>query len=281
MSVVRVSNEKNIERDIKKNWSIKGRSLEKALVCLKKSTINKKKGYKNKPLFPFIKFYECVVDLLHLTLRITDKLFSLLIYRLEELDANFSSKLIQVLRDFMENECKISNPFQPINKSKNESLKLRKLNQNERIKLFNELYGKERTLASIFPLKFQSDPTILSLSRLFPNFFEYLNKMKKIENLSLRKKEKLVKKLKNWLKIFIDIEPKITPYIHIFVFHLPEFLEAYPNINLFSMQSLEKKNHSVKLNYYFQTNRKDCFSKILLQKMNRLDLLRLNEKILN
>jgi hypothetical protein len=38
-------------------------------------------------------------------------------------------------------------------------------------------------------------------------------------------------------------------------------------------------NHLVKLNYYFQTNRKDCFSKILLQKMNRLDLLRLNEKI--
>jgi hypothetical protein len=130
-----------------------------------------------------------------------------LIYRLEELDANFSIKLIQVLRDFMENECKISNPFQPKNNSKNESLKLRKLYQHERIKLFNELYGKERTLASIFPLKFQSDPTILSLSKLFPNFFEYLNKMKKIENLSLRKKEKLVKKLKNWLKIFKDIEP--------------------------------------------------------------------------
>ena len=133
-----------------------------------------------------------------------------------------------------------------------------------------------RTLASIFPLRFQEDATILSLSKLIPKFFQYLNEIKKTESFSTIKKRKLMKKLKNWLEIFVEIEPKITPYIHIFVFHVPEFLELYPNLNQFSMQSLENKNHITKLNFYFRTNRKSgLFSMQLLKMMNRLDIIKL------
>ena len=260
------------KKDFSKVWSIKGRSLEKSLVHIEKRTIEGRKGYINKPIFPFISFHESVVDLLHLTLRITDKLFKLLIYRLEELDATFSTNLVEILKKFFEIECRITNPFF----LKENHLKLRKLNQNERIKIYKEFYENMRTLASIFPLRFQEDATILSLSKLIPKFFQYLNEIKKTESFSTIKKRKLMKKLKNWLEIFVEIEPKITPYIHIFVFHVPEFLELYPNLNQFSMQSLEKKNHLTKLNFFFRTNRKSgLFSMQLLKMMNRLDIIKL------
>ena len=89
---------------------------------------------------------------------------------------------------------------------------------------------------------------------------------------------KLKIKLKIWLKNYILIpdQESITPYIHILCFHIPEFIEIYGNMNLFSMQGLENLNSFSKLNYFRQTNRNvNQFTSILLEKMNRMNLYHL------
>ena len=64
--------------------------------------------------------------------------------------------------------------------------------------------------------------------------------------------QKLKIKLKIWLKNYILIpdQESSTPYIHILCFHIPEFIEIYGNMNLFSMQGLENLNSFSKLNYF-------------------------------
>jgi hypothetical protein len=83
----------------------------------------------------------------------------------------------------------------------------------------------------------------------------------------------LKRRLLEWLRHYLRIEPKISPYIHIFVFHLPEFILKYKNLNLFSMQGLEKKNDFIKQNFIRQTNRKkDLFTETLLKLSNRYEI---------
>lgn len=122
-------------QDIDNNWTISDRSHKEALECLNKKD---SKGYVNEGLFPFIEFDRSVVDVLHLTLRITDKLFAALLLRLEELEENNSSDLskrplTKIFWDFVEIECNVTHPFYKKEKNNIESnIKLRKLNQNER-----------------------------------------------------------------------------------------------------------------------------------------------------
>ena len=53
---------------------------------MKEKTPTKRKGYLREPLFKFIEFQKTVVDPLHMMLRVSDKLFEILLFRLQELD---------------------------------------------------------------------------------------------------------------------------------------------------------------------------------------------------
>ena len=68
-----------------------------------------------------------------MTLRITDKLFEKLFHRLRELElGKKTNELTDLLKSFFEFKCKITYPF-----IQSESkVKLRSLNQNERLKFF-------------------------------------------------------------------------------------------------------------------------------------------------
>jgi hypothetical protein len=85
--------------------------------------IQENKGYVNIGLFPFIEFNRSVVDILHLTLRISDKLFSALLLRLEELENNSSDMeknfLTKKFSDFVEVECNVTYPFYKKEKENN------------------------------------------------------------------------------------------------------------------------------------------------------------------
>lgn len=158
-------------------------------------------------------------------------------------------------------------------------MNLRKLNQSERLKIIDKLFEGSNTLMYIFPKKFQIDGTLLRLSKLFFNFREILNLIK-LDNSKGFDVNGLKNMLKDWLFDFIKIEPKITPYVHIFCFHIPEFIETHGNLNLFSMQGLEKCNGFSKVNFFRQTNRhKNTFTATLLEKMNRTNFIRLNGNI--
>ena len=60
--------------------------------------------------------------------------------------------------------------------------------------------------------------------------------------------EKLSEDLNNWLEAYLYVNElnrnsiKITPYIHVFVSHIPKFLDIHKDINLFNTQGLEKLN---------------------------------------
>ena len=128
------------EADINQTYTIHDRNHEMAQFCMSKNTTNEKKGYIQTSLFPFIKFENILVDLLHMTLRITDKLFEKLFHRLRELEiGKKTNELTDLLKSFFEFKCKITYPF-----IQSESkVKLRSLNQNERLKFFDQLFKQE------------------------------------------------------------------------------------------------------------------------------------------
>jgi hypothetical protein len=77
-----------------------------------------------------------------------------------------------------------------------------------------------------------------------------------------------------WLKLYVRIftQAEITPYIHIFVHHVYEFVKLYGNVNNFNLQGLEKYNDRTKQDYMQATNKhrkKDLHT--LIKKRNRID----------
>lgn len=102
-------------------------------------------GYKEIGLFPFIPFENVVIDILHLTLRITDKLFSILLLRLEELEGNSCADLgkrplTKILMDFLNKKSNLRSVLyfkSKTDQKKNEttSFKMRKLTMKDRLNL--------------------------------------------------------------------------------------------------------------------------------------------------
>lgn len=70
----------------------------------------------------------------------------------------------------------------------------------------------------------------------------------------------------------------ITPYIHCFVYHIPEFIQLHKDISIFTLQGLEKLNHITSICYHRSNNKKmneKVFVKQLIEKMSRIEFLRL------
>ncbi len=66
----------------------------------------------------------------------------------------------------------------------------------------------------------------------------------------------------------------ITPYMHVFMNHLPECIEMYHNINHFSQQAMEKLNDTVTILFFRSTNHRntEAFTQVM-KKQNRLSML--------
>lgn len=272
---------KKSDNDLRKDWNLRDRSHQES-----KENQNSF-GYINQPMFKFIKFEEIVVDNLHLLLRITDVIFEKLITFIEHLDSkNRDSIYFKRLTDFLIG-LKITSPFYI---SKKGTTKMRNLNQNERL-IFLEAIRK-KNFKEIFYEK-ANDKKLIMIDQVFLKFNELFHFSKNDfseNNITFQYNENYFKtKLNEWLGFFIqlmnyddkkrkkkDIE-YITPYIHIMVQHLPEFISTYKNLNLFSTQALEKSHNSTKINLMRQTNKKtNEFIKQLLEKENRMEFYNLN-----
>ncbi len=249
-----------------------------------------------KPLIKFIPFENCVVDLLHLLLGITDLLYKLLIFKLVRIDKNNGNNIrlrpnLKVFWNFLEKKCKISNPFY-ISK---EEINLRSFNGNERIKIFEVLYkpyyeendkiSKKLKLQGVFtedldpPYNFTFEDFVWSgfydILLQIKSFRDYTNpfKLKHIPTSS----EELSEDFNNWLESYLFINElnrnsiKITPYIHVFVNHIPQFLEIHQNINSFNTQGSEKLNGFCTHYYHRCTNKQH--KKYLNQSRKRIILL--------
>ena len=79
-----------------------------------------------------------------------------------------------------------------------------------------------------------------------------------------------------WGKLFLSVyESKhITPYIHIFITHLGQFVQQHKDVNSFNMQGLEKLNDLTTKQYFQATNKREKeFLKQILNKRNRIEYL--------
>ena len=66
----------------------------------------------------------------------------------------------------------------------------------------------------------------------------------------------------------------VTPYIHAFAMHVPEFLRMYGNISSYTQQGLEKLNDFTTKYYQRSSNHRTYESlQEILEKHNRLELL--------
>ena len=134
----------------------------------------------------------------------------------------------------------------------------------EKVKLFSKIS---------IPTRFPNVPQAAEVQKLWTDFFSIYQ--------TLRSTEKIPHvifqiRATNWVKLFKDVyqTKHITPYIHLFVNHISEFLSVHGTIAAFSQQGLEKLNNDVTKYYFRSTNHRDkeCLKQIIL-KLNRLEEL--------
>jgi hypothetical protein len=169
------------------------------------------------------------------------------------------------LIEFCEQNCNVTNAFY---ESKTGDVELRSINQTERLKILEGF--KQKSIVEVLGLR---NNNTLIYHFILVRFYElYLDAKKDYTN-EFFDKETSSKELKKWLEGFLTVidRKNLTPYIHTFVFHVPEFIERYRNINLYNCQALEKLNSNTKNNYFRSTNRGENSLIQLLEKANRLE----------
>ena len=228
-------------------------------------------GQVKNPILSFVKTDDIIVDVLHLFLRISDRLIDLLFEELNNLDLTYSSDLsdrpnLKQYVDFLD-QINIKKPYYIGIK---QNIFLRNLNGTEKEKLFDHINLTD----------FHSLSHNIEKNELWVDFYNILN-IAKNQNIvpSL-----LGEKTGEWLTKFINLygSSEITPYIHIFGSHFHKQYEYLKKndigINTFSMQGLEYMNNSLTRYFHSGTNKKsypDC--DILTQiskKRNRIEMLR-------
>ena len=114
-------------------------------------------GYKNEPIIDFINFEDVVVDVLHLSLRIAEKIFASLILKINNLEgnvdsANFNERpILNHFFDILANICKVYKPYTVINQpGKAKEIKMRSINGNETLRIFETLSKDGKELSNFF-----------------------------------------------------------------------------------------------------------------------------------
>jgi hypothetical protein len=239
---------------------------------------SKSKGYIHKPLTS-ISFANCLLDILHMMLRITDKLFTLLFDKIQILDgakdySDFSKQPnLYTYLHWLEFTCNIKKPFY----IKNRIITLRSLNGLERLKILEQI-----NLVELLP---ELDD-VVSVQNLWKDFFYIYVSLKNQNGYPNEKMARIIQEQTlDWIQLFKETyRPEhITPYMHDFVKHLHQMISIHGDISLWSMQGLEKLNDMTTRHYFCSTNRSEYFLNQLINKRNRLEsaFLHLQNKLIN
>ncbi|UZO19405.1 uncharacterized protein OCT59_010701 [Rhizophagus irregularis] len=242
--------DKSQQGDLSKEWKI-NKEIDKLV-----EQNNYYKGHIRKPLFDMIPLNHWVPDELHIMLRITDRLWSLVIAELTEYGL-FNDTARKIIVEEMK-RIKVKFQFWQIQESKTWS--------------YTSLMGNDK----IKVLQFFDLSKILSRQRanmirnLWNKFYELYIKMKDQKTNA----EEFQNDAKNWLTLFLTPSEGIpntqgfkkglykpndmTPYIHVLVHHVSEFMTIHQKWGLksFSCSAVEKKNHQ-QVSYFFRKTMKD------------------------
>ena len=259
--------------------------------ALRKSA-TKELGYFNKPIFKFIEFKDVAIDMLHLHLRITDKLLSCLIDKIIVSDENDGIDLderiaLKKFESFLIVNCNITNPF-VYDKEGIIKIRLRTLDAKERVIIFEKLFedGKQGFIDIFANYNILEEHDFRVENFVWNEFRKIYNQIKALDKCEFSIESfdmvGLKENLSKWLYFYkkIDNMENTSPYVHAFVFHMPEFLERHGSINLYNCQGLEKLNDiSTKL-YHSSTNKNKTDKSFLVQlikKMNRMEFFNVGQ----
>ncbi len=218
------------------------------------------------PIFSFIKMRNIIVDVLHMFLRITDRLVLLLHRNIEAMDCTYSTLLEDKNPNFKKfigflKSIGIKKPF----RLEKNCFVLRDLNGVDKLKLFNKL-----DLCSLFP----DMNNVGEKNDLLKKFAEIISDVKS----DIRVPE-LEQRTKEWYILFakLNFTAEITPYCHIFAKHIHEQVEYLTSkgltINKFSMQGLEKQNDFFSQYFHRSSNKRDSYLEQIMKKRCRIEVL--------
>ena len=169
-------------------------------------------GKINLSLFSFIDIKNVILDVLHMDLRVTDRLELLLRKDMESLDSTFSNNLaentnLKKYSDFLE-----SFGIKKPSRIENKQIVLRDLNGNEKRKMLEKIF-----LQDMFPR--------LNRVREKDNLWKtFQSVMTEAKNTNVHKVNIIKEKTLDWYRFFrsFTFQSDINPYIHIFGMHLHE-----------------------------------------------------------
>ena len=224
-------------------------------------------GCKKAPLFKFVPIDHVMIDTLHLFLRIADILINLLIQELRTTDGILKAVGIDTSKhahittyETLLHDCKINFHWYLSKESK--ALQWRDLTGPEKVRLFK---------AIDLPKYFPGLKNIGAIQDIWKEFWRLFSKLEDPGD-----SDELQCDIKNWIKLFLkQYQTKnITPYMHAFAFHVPEFLKKYGSICKFNQQGLEKLNDVSTQHFQRASNHRDVEALTqMLQKRNRLEEL--------
>jgi hypothetical protein len=240
----------------KDNINTTSKTINKSMDNIK---INYKKinGHIREPLFYMIPLQNWVVDELHIFLRITDRLWELMVSDLCRETTNEEVWKEKILLEMQ--RLKIS--FQFWNEKNTKKLQYTSLMGPDKLKIL-----KEFNLSSVF----QSITRATQVRALWDQFNELYLLIQDKQTTG----EFFRYKAQAWLNAFLAPsigQPNknnfirgmyriqdVTPYIHVLVNHVAEFMEIHQEFGLaaFSCSPVEKKNH-IQICLYFQNTLKD------------------------
>ena len=265
--------------DTSKTWSItnetEGAQTIKKIQDLAKLTKRGAQKYScaRQPLFPSICIDHVIPDVLHLFLRICNALINLLILELRRLDGIDKCKLhtfdrsaathVAKYEQFLKEKCKIS--FHMYVDKDSKVLKWRDLTGPEKHKLLKHI-----DITNLFP-RLPQAPTVQAIWIEFREIYFILQSSTPLNKDSV---DSFKDRVKKWMSLFLTVyqTKRVTPYMHLLVSHVPQFLEMYGTLAPFSQQGLEKLNDDLTKDYFRSTNHRDSDAlKQMLLKLSRIE----------
>ncbi|CAF1198948.1 unnamed protein product, partial [Didymodactylos carnosus] len=113
----------------------------------------------------------------------------------------------------------------------------------------------------------QNETKAKKVMKLIKDLFSILQTVKRTNNKAFYHRA-LIVCCDKWGQNFIDLfgYEMVTPYVHVFAAHLPEFYHKWMNLNTFSLEGVEKLNDLITSDYFRATNKKESFLQQILRK---------------
>lgn len=214
------------------DWPIERKLSECTWLC-QHSTTAARKGYKMPPLLN-IPFEFVVVDTLHLFLRIMGVLFHQVV---EVVVNNDCPDILSKEMERIQVEFKFYDEYNRL--AEKTETKWTSLNGKELQKVLEKL-----DIKNVMEAVGTKDAE--GIDNLWKGFQTLMQALQVQENdPDYLEPQRFKTYVREWGKLFLEMyyDDDITPYIHTFVYHVPQFLEMHGTLMQFNCQPVEKKNH--------------------------------------